>query len=227
MDYVRTVAVFVALLYCTVAAKAQNTAADTAWHNGRMQVNISNVVGRSDIILGRPNKDPLEALPLGNGRLGVAVWSEDGFTAQLNRADTMPYRYSTGQVIIPGLVALTSAPDYAGRLNLYNGAFEESGGGLTATVYVQPGSDTLVINVTGADPAKPQIALLKLWEPRKPQASVQGPWGMLAESWVDDKDPGSSGRTFGSLSAITAEGRSVSAALSKSKNHQSDCNSQC
>jgi hypothetical protein len=33
-------------------------------------------------------------MPLGNGRLDVAVWSGDGFTAQLNRADTLPDRLS-------------------------------------------------------------------------------------------------------------------------------------
>jgi alpha-L-fucosidase 2 len=193
MNHPRMLAVSAALLCCTVMASAQ----DTAWHDGHMQVNVANVIGRSDIVLGRPNKASQEALPLGNGRLGIAVWSEEGFTAQLNRGDTLPYRYSTGQVVIPGLAALTSAPDYAGRLNLYNGAFEEHGGGMTATAYVQPGSDLLIIDVTGADPTKPQTAQLKLWEPRKPQASAQGTLGVLAERWVDDKAPGASGRTFG------------------------------
>jgi len=64
-------------------------------------------------------------MPLGNGRLGVAVWSADGLTAQLNRADTLPERLSRGQVVIPGLSALISAKDYTGRLNLYDGEFRE------------------------------------------------------------------------------------------------------
>jgi hypothetical protein len=181
---------------------------------GRMMVDVAGVVGRSDIILQRPNLSSKEALPLGNGRLGVAVWSEAGFSAQLNRSDTLPRRYSPGQVRLPGLAALTTAPDYSGRLNLYDGTFEEHGGGISLKAYVQPGSDLLVIDVAGADPATPQTAILTLWEPRKPQVRVEGAVGILAESWVDNEEPGASGLTFGSLSAITAVGREVSVSAS-------------
>jgi alpha-L-fucosidase 2 len=200
-------------LLIAAAALAQQSPNQTAWQNGHMQFETAGLIGRSDIVLGRPNRLPLEAMPLGNGRLGAAIWSEDGFTAQLNRADTMPYRYATGQLVIPGLVALTSAPDYAGRLNLYSGAFEEHGAGMTATVYVQPNSDTLIVDVAGADPGKPQTAILRLWTPRKPSATVQGSIGILAESWRDNTRPGASGLIFGSLSAIAADGRQVSASV--------------
>ena len=101
----------------------------SAWHDGKFQVDIPGVVGRSDIVLGRPNAEAGQAMPLGNGTLGVAVWSADGLTAQLNRADTMPDRLSLGQVVIPGLSALTTAKDYTGRLSLYHGEFFEQGGG--------------------------------------------------------------------------------------------------
>jgi alpha-L-fucosidase 2 len=208
-----TIALHAVLLCSSAAAVAQQASIDTAWRNGQMQFDTASLVGRSDIILGRSNKMPSEALPLGNGRLGVAVWSEEGFTAQLNRADTMPYRYSTGQLVIPGLAALTAAPDYAGRLNLYNGAFEEHGAGMTATAYIQPHTDTLIVDITGANPDKPQTAVLKLWELRKPHASAQGSLGILSESWLDNTHPGASGLTFGSLSAITADGLNVSATV--------------
>jgi hypothetical protein len=33
--------------------------------------------------LKRPNRMIQEAMPLGNGTLGAAVWAEDGFTAHL------------------------------------------------------------------------------------------------------------------------------------------------
>ena len=186
----------------------------SAWHEGRFQIDVPGVVGRSDIVLGKPNLVADEAMPLGNGRLGVAVWSADGMTAQLNRADTMPDRLSPGQVVIPGLGALTRAKDYAGRLDLYHGEFRERGGGMTATAFVEPDSDTLIVDVTGADPNVQLTAVLKLWNPRTTRATAMGRMGYLAESWVDNKNPGSSGRAFGSLSAITAEGRGVSAAVS-------------
>lgn len=189
----------------------------TAWHDGRFHVDPAGLVSRSDIVLGRANMRPEEAMPLGNGSLGVAVWSADGFTAQLNRADTLPDRLSPGQVVIPGLSALTGAADYAGRLDLYRGEFREQGGGMTATVYVQPDTDALVIDATGAKPDEIQTATLKLWPPREPRASVNGPVGVLSEAWLDNKNPESSGRPFGSLSAITAEGRNVSVKVTDSR----------
>jgi hypothetical protein len=84
---------------------------------------------------------------------------------------------------------------------------------MAATAFVDPRTDTLVVDVTGANPNEPQTALLKLWSPRTPRAIAEGAAGFLAESWVDNKNPGASSRGFGSLSAITAEGRDVSAAV--------------
>jgi hypothetical protein len=176
-------------------------------------VDVAAVIGQSDIVLARPNKEAGQAMPLGNGRLGVAVWSQDGLTAQLNRADTLPDRLSPGQVVLPGLDALIQAKDYSGRLDLYDGEFQEHGGGMTAKAYVQPDTDVLVIEVTGANPDQTQSALLKLWAPRKPKTAVTGRIGVLSQSWIDNQRPGSSGRPFGSLSTITAAGRNVSVAV--------------
>jgi hypothetical protein len=196
-------------------AAAQSPVADvpTAMREGRFHVDVQKVIGRSDIVMGRPNLQSEEAMPLGNGRLGVAVWSAVGLTAQLNRADTMPDRLSTGQVVIPGIAALTKAKDYAGRLDLYRGEMREEGGGMSVTAYVEPDTDTLIVDVTGANPNQTQRALLKLWMPRAPQAAANGAVGLLFHSWLDNKRPESSGRAFGSLSAITAVGRDVAAAV--------------
>src|SRR5579859_3200752 len=130
----------------------------TAWQNGSFSVNPGGVVSRSDIVLGQPNTADTQSLPLGNGSLGVAAWAANGFTAQLNRSDTMPFRLSPGQVAIPGLAAMTSAPDFGGALDLYNGVLDESGGGITMQAWVPAGKDELVINVTGANPGTRQIA---------------------------------------------------------------------
>jgi lysophospholipase L1-like esterase len=206
------------VLLCTafsigISAQTAAPGLTTAWHNGRFQVDVAAVLGRSSIVLGQPNVKPDQAMPLGNGRLGVAVWSANGLTAQLNRADTLPYRLSPGQVVIPGLSSLTQAKDYAGRLNLYDGEFQEHGGGMAATAYVQPGTDTLVIDVTGAKADEPQTAQLKLWTPRTTKAEAKGKVGLLSQGWIDDLDPGASGRPFGALSAITADGRDVFVAV--------------
>ncbi|MFD3525804.1 hypothetical protein [Streptomyces sp. NPDC058653] len=183
----------------------------TAWRNGAFSQNAAGVVGRSNVVLARPNTDATQHLPLGNGTLGVAAWAADGFTAQLNRSDTMPDRKSPGQVRIPGLAPMTTAPDFKATLDIYNGVLNQSGGGMTAKIWVASGKDELIVDVTGADPATAQTATVQLWSPRTPTASARGRIGTLAETWVDNTAQGASGETFGSLAAITAGGRNVSA----------------
>jgi len=192
---------------------AAASAPSTAWRDGRFHVDVPGVVARSDVVLGQPNRDPLQAMPLGNGGLGAAVWSANGLTAQLNRADTLPDRLSPGQLAIPGLAALTGAGDYRGRLDLYDGTFVESGGGMTATAYVPAGRDELVVDVTGADPAVAQTARLGLWSPRTPSARAADGIGSLSQTWTDTGRPGSGGETFGAMAAVTASARDVRASV--------------
>ena len=95
---VAAVLVTAALGGTPAASAATNT---TAWQNGAFSENTGGVVSRSDVFLGQPNTLDSQSLPLGNGSLGVAAWAAGGFTAQLNRSDTMPNRLSPGQVQIP------------------------------------------------------------------------------------------------------------------------------
>lgn len=206
--------IIAAALIIAPGAVAQQSPPPTAWKSGHFVVDTAGLLSRSDIVLTQPNTLPEEAMPLGNGRLGVAVWSAGGLTAQLNRADTLPHRDSPGQLIIPSLAPLASARDFSGRLDLYNGTLVEHGGGITLTAWVQVSTDTFVVDVTGADPNATQTAELRLWPPRRPQATVSGKTGMLAQTWVDHYGPGASGETFGALAAVTATGREVSATVS-------------
>lgn len=202
------------------ALAGATTAATTAWRHGRFVMNTAGVVSRSDIVLQQSNLNPAQYMPLGNGTLGAAVWAADGFTAQLNRDDTMPDRKSPGQVVIPGLAKMAMAPDFKGRLDLYNGVLAESGGGMTMTARVLANSDELVVDVTGADPATAQTAEVHLWSGRSPVASASGAVGTLAETWADNTEPGSSGQTFGSLAAITASGQDVAASVTSADSVQ-------
>jgi hypothetical protein len=199
------------LLVPAASHPAAAATATTAWQNGGFSVDTPNVVRRSDIVLGQPNSQGAQSLPLGNGSLGVAAWAAGGFTAQLNRADTLPGRKSPGQVQIPGLSTLTGAADFKGSLDLYTGVLNESGGGMTLKAWVSATKDELVVDVTGADPNAQQSATVSLWSGRSPQAAASGSVGTLAETWVDNQEAGNSGRTFGSLAALSAGGRSVSA----------------
>jgi hypothetical protein len=195
------------------APAASAASETTAWQNGAFSVNTAGVVSESDIFLGQPNTADSQSLPLGNGSLGVAAWAANGFTAQLNRSDTMPYRLSPGQVQIPGLEAMTSASDFTGTLDLYNGVLDESGGGMTMQAWVPAGKDELIVNVTGANPSTEETADLYLWSGRTPTAAASGAIGSLAQTWVDNSQTGYSGDTFGAMSAITAGGQDVTASV--------------
>lgn len=184
----------------------------TAWQNGAFQVDRAGVVRRSNIVLGSPGTDPTQSLPLGNGSLGAAVWDAGGLTAQLNRDDTFPARKSPGQVTVPGLAQLTNAADFAAHLDLYDGVQTETGGGLTARIYVRADADELVVDVSGADPNSAQTAQGALWSGRSPRAQASGAIGTLAETWTDGGGYGT-GQTFGTLLAVTAGGRNVTSSV--------------
>jgi hypothetical protein len=188
----------------------------TAWRSGAFSLNPAGVVSRSDVVLGRPNSSPSQFLPLSNGSLGVSAWAAGGFTAQLNRSDTMPLRLSPGQLQIPGLAAMTSAANFTGTLDLYNGVLDESGGGMTMQAWVPAGQDELVVNVTGASPGARQTATLSLWSGRSPAAAASGAIGSLAQTWSDNSQTGASGQTFGAMAAITAGGQNVTASVANS-----------
>ncbi|WP_377267045.1 hypothetical protein [Peterkaempfera sp. SMS 1(5)a] len=215
----RAVAAAVSLLTplaLTVGPGSQPAAAatvTTAWQSSSFHLDTAGVVSRSDVFLGRPNTASAQSLPLGNGSLGVAAWGANGFTAQLNRSDTMPNRLSPGQVQIPGLSAMTSASDFTGSLDLYNGVLNESGGGMALQAWVPAGKDELVVHVTGANPGTRMTASLNLWSGRSPATATSGAVGSLAQTWVDNSQTGNSGQTFGAMAAITAGGQNVSASV--------------
>jgi len=188
----------------------------TAWQTGAFDVDTPSLIRQADIVLGQPNTAALQSLGIGNGSLGAAVWAANGFTAQLNRVDTLPGRKSSGWLTIPALSAMTSAPNFSAYLDAYNAILHESGGGMTATIYLRADKDELVVDVTGANPSSTLTAAVNLWSGRSPQAAASGSIGTLAETWVDNPPTTGSGETFGSLAALTAGGRNVVASVTSS-----------
>jgi len=201
-----------ALVTASGRAAAASTVT-TAWQNGAFSENTGGVVSRSDVVLGKANLANSQSLPLGNGSFGVAAWAANGFTAQLNRSDTQPYRLSPGQVNIPGLSTMTSASNFTGTLDVYNGVLKESGGGMAVQAWVPAGKDELIVDVTGANPSTRLTAGLNLWSGRSPSTAASGAVGSLAQTWVDNSQSGNSGQTFGAMAAITAGGQNVSASV--------------
>jgi hypothetical protein len=209
-----------ALLAGTTTAAAAPALTTTAWQNGSFVVDVPNLVRRSNIVLARPNLAPTQFMALGNGTLGAAVWAANGFTAQLNRIDTFPDRRSPGQVVIPGISRLTSATDFTGFLDLYDGMLHASGGGMTMTAYVRADTAQLVVDVTGADPSSTQTARVALWPNRTPTAAASGAVAVLSQTWMDNQGAGNSGQTFGALAAVTAGGRNVVASTPDARTAQ-------
>ena len=108
---------------------------------------------------------------------------------------------------------MTSASNFSGTLDLYNGVLDETGGGMSLQAWVPAGKDELIVNVTGANPSTQETATLNLWSGRSPAAAASGAIGSLAQTWVDNSQTGNSGQTFGAMAAITAGGQNVTASV--------------
>ncbi|QFG26197.1 hypothetical protein [Actinomadura sp. WMMB 499] len=200
-----------ALLGTGTAAVADGPGArqTTAWRHGELRVDTAGVVSRSDFVLKSPGWQAYQSMPVGNGTLGAAMWAQDGFMAQFNRADTFPDLKSAGQLTVPGLLPLMQAEDYRGRLRLHEGDLVQRGGGMSARGYVRADRDQFVLDVTGADPDRMQTADLRLWEGRTPTVHARGGVAALAETFEDE----SSGSLTGAVAALTADGRDVTAEI--------------
>ncbi|WP_329001829.1 hypothetical protein OHA18_02295 [Kribbella sp. NBC_00709] len=181
----------------------------TAWHDGALRTDTAGLVSRSDLVQEGPAWRAYQAMPLGNGVLGAAVWAEKGYSAQLNRVDTFPDLKSAGRLVVPGLDPLMRASDYSGRLALYDGQLVQSGGGMTARSYVRADADQFVLEVTGADPSRVQTADLKLWSGRTPAVSAAGGVAAVAETFHD----AASGSITGAVAALTAQAQGVTASV--------------
>ncbi|MEU4607035.1 hypothetical protein AB0F43_28975 [Kribbella sp. NPDC023972] len=196
----------------SIPIAAAGQAADqptTAWRDGALRTDPAGLVSRSDLVQEGPAWRAYQAMPLGNGVLGAAVWAEKGFSAQLNRVDTFPELKSAGRLVVPGLDPLMRAADYTGRLAMYDGQLVQRGGGMSARSYVRADADQFVLEVTGADPGKTQTADLKLWEGRTPTATATGAVAALAETFRD----AAAGSLTGAVAALTARARDVSASV--------------
>jgi hypothetical protein len=74
------------LIGLVVAAPA-GAAETTAWSPQGFDVDTANLVRRSNVVLERPPALATQSMPLGNGRLGAAVWTADGFPRVLPAED--------------------------------------------------------------------------------------------------------------------------------------------
>ncbi|MEE3921092.1 RICIN domain-containing protein [Micromonospora sp. BRA006-A] len=83
----------------------------TAWQAGRFVVDTPTWYAGPPSCSTGPTPKPASPCRSATGRWAWPAWAANGFTAQLNRNDTLPDRKSPGWVAIPGLSRLTGAAD--------------------------------------------------------------------------------------------------------------------
>ena len=95
-------------------AHSQEAAATTAWQGGHFHIDVPGWSAGQTLFWNGPTSTRRKRCRWATDGWG-GCWSEDGYTAQLNREDTWPSRLSPGHVVLPGLKKLTGASDYSGR----------------------------------------------------------------------------------------------------------------
>ena len=122
--------------------------------NGDLNLDRNAWLARNNLVYLSPPFRKTDAIPLGSGRVGAAMWidRENGLTAQLNRPEGVPAMAGLGTLQITNLAGLVAAQDYQGVLSLHDGVFTQQAGGLTVTSFFRWGGEELVIDVQGANP---------------------------------------------------------------------------
>nr|MCU0781934.1 DUF4082 domain-containing protein [Akkermansiaceae bacterium] len=132
--------------------------------NGTLALDRAAWLARNNLVYQSPPFRKTEAIPLGSGRVGCALWidPESGLTAQLNRPEGVPAMASIGRIEIPRLGRMVSARDYRGVLALRDGIFTQTAGPLTVTAFFRWAGEELVIDVSGAAPEEAVTVSLTL-----------------------------------------------------------------
>ncbi|MBN8456932.1 MAG: hypothetical protein J0M04_03735 [Verrucomicrobia bacterium] len=125
--------------------------------DGDLRFDRAAWLARNSLVYQSPPFRKTEAIPLGSGRVGAAMWIDPlgGLTAQINRPEGVPALSGLGKIEIPQLAGMTAAQDYQGVLSLRDGIFTQTGDGFIVTSFFRWGGEELVIDVRGADPETP------------------------------------------------------------------------
>jgi alpha-L-fucosidase 2 len=135
---------------------------------GALNVDYAAYFPKNDIVYNKPNTNPLYGLPLGNGRTGALVWSENGLTMQVSGVDLSQQSAYAG-----GLVSFNTNPalDAGGgafqqRLASYDGEIvTKYGADRTVTILGAAGSEVIGIHVVDTRAGVTSATVdLSLWD---------------------------------------------------------------
>jgi alpha-L-fucosidase 2 len=127
----------------TVVDGPMGQAFDTV--KGALNVDHAAYFPKNDLVYNKPNTNPLYGLPVGNGRTGALVWSENGLTMQVSGVDLSQQSTYAG-----GLVSFNTTP----ALDAGGGAFQQRlalyDGELVTKYGSEAGKDLRTVTILGA-----------------------------------------------------------------------------
>ncbi len=138
--------------------------------------------GRNDVVYLAPAKEPYEALPLGNGQLGVMVRNTDGMNYLFNHGSFFASEDQNENHVSSGELAI-QLPDswlkgfVEERLSLYDGSvvtkFRTGKNNHSVRSYIAEGLDMLVVEIE-SDTGLPDLKLkLSIWDRSDPELTTQ------------------------------------------------------
>lgn len=79
--------------------------------SGTLNVNYAGYLSKEDVVYASPVTIPVEGLMVGNGRIGMMMWSQNGLTMQISGVDD-----SEQGAYSEGLINLVTSPGHGYRL---------------------------------------------------------------------------------------------------------------
>ncbi len=161
--------------------------------------------GRNDVVYLAPATEPYEALPLGNGRLGVMVGSGGGLSFRFYPGNFFASANQNQALIGSGEVLLELPAGWHDgfleqRLELYNGRIVTRYQAGTVTAWIAEGKDLLVVEIEGNEPLGELRLYLSGWP--RPQ-DQPAPKAVAGEGTVSLVTVGASGMRATALSMKT------------------------
>ncbi len=135
---------------------------------GALKVDYPAFMSRNDVVYLSPPEEGWENLPLGNGRLGAALWQPEGIVLQLNTALSAVYNGAIARVCLnsaPGL--LDGLKSYEMRLAPYDAGvtvhlgYEK--GEVRVRTFIPADTDAVVMEVEDTRPGVPHRLGLETW----------------------------------------------------------------
>jgi alpha-L-fucosidase 2 len=151
----------------TVVDGPTGEAFDTA--RGVLNVDTAAYLSKHDVVYNKANTNPIDALPVGNGRVGALVWSaNNGLTMQVSGVDTSQQTaFSAGNVSFTTNPALDAgSTTFQQRLSMYEGTLATKyDANRTVTILGAPNSEVIGIHVADTRTGVTSATLeLSLWD---------------------------------------------------------------